>query len=68
MKTEMCKGERQWRAEADARMMADYQELINDKPRMNRAIKEAQRQARDLTKRATAMQGVAKTKPASKKK
>ena len=49
-----------WRAEEDARIMAQYQEILNDKSRMNRATKEAQRQANDLQKRANAMKGVAK--------
>ena len=52
--------ELRWRAEEDARIMAQYQEILNDKSRMNRATKEAQRQANDLQKRANAMKGVAK--------
>ena len=48
------------RAEEDARIMAQYQEIMNDKSRMNRATKEAQRQANDLQKRANAMRAVTK--------
>jgi hypothetical protein len=46
--------------------MANYQEIMGDKARMNRAIKVAQKQAQDLTKRASAMQRVAGTKAQSK--
>ena len=57
------KSEQEWQAESDAHTMATYQEIMNDKQRMNRAIKVANRQAADLTKRANAMQAVAKTRP-----
>ena len=56
------KCEQQWQAECDARTMAQYQEILSDKARMNRAIREANRQAADLSKRANAMQTVARTK------
>jgi nitrous oxide reductase len=42
--------------------MANYQEILGDKARMNRAIKEANKQARDLSKRASVMQNAAKVK------
>jgi hypothetical protein len=42
--------------------MARYQEIMSDKPRMNRAIAEARKQAADLNKRANAMKSVAGTK------
>jgi hypothetical protein len=58
------KQEQQWQAEDDARTMANYQEILSDKNRMNRAIRVAERQAKDLTKRANAMQSVARTKAA----
>lgn len=54
------KQEQQWQAQDDARVMAQYQEIMGDKTRMNRAIKEAEKQARDLSKRANAMQSAAK--------
>ncbi len=62
------KEQRQWQAEDDARTMANYQEILGDKNRLNRAIKVAQQQARDLNKRAAAMQSVAKTKSTGRKK
>lgn len=62
------KQEQQWQAEDDARTMANYQEILGDKARMNRAIRVAQQQAKDLSKRANAMQTVAKTRPNTRKK
>jgi len=53
------KQEQQWQAESDARTMAAYQEIISDNARKNRAIKEANRQAQDLNKRAAAMRQAA---------
>ena len=61
------KQEQQWQAESDARTMAQYQEILSDKARMNRAIKEARKQANDLQKRTNAMQSAAKVKPSRKK-
>lgn len=61
------KSEQQWQAESDAHVMAQYQEILGDKARMNRAIKVAEKQAKDLSKRATAMQNVAKTRTSKKK-
>jgi hypothetical protein len=61
----VSKSERQkWQAEEDASTMANYQEIIGDKARMNRAIKVANERAKDLQKRASAMQNVAKVRPA----
>ena len=60
--------EKDWQAESDAHTMAAYQEIMSDKARMNRAIKVAQQQAKDLNKRAAAMQTVANTKPTRRKK
>lgn len=62
------KSEQQWQAESDAQTMAQYQEILSDRNRMNRAIKVAKQQANELTKRANAMQSVARTKSTSKKK
>ena len=62
MATKMTKQDLQWQAESDARTMANYQEILGDKARMNRAIKEANKQARDLSKRANVMQNAAKVK------
>lgn len=55
-------------AGSDAQTMATYQEIMGDKARMNRSIKVARSQAADLTKRANALQNVAKTKSSSKRK
>lgn len=60
--------EKKWQAESDAHTMAEYQQIISDKARMNRAIKVAQKQAADLSKRANAMQNVAKTRPNTRRK
>ena len=60
--------ELRWQAESDAQTMASYQEIMGDKARMNRAIKVAKSKAADLTKRASAMQNVAKTKTSPKRK
>jgi hypothetical protein len=60
------KREQQWQAESDAHTMAQYQEIMGDKARMARAIKEAERQAKDLNKRASAMHNAAKVKGATK--
>lgn len=60
--------ELRWQAESDAQTMASYQEIMGDKARMNRAIKVAKSRAADLTKRASAMQNVAKTKTSSKRR
>ena len=60
--------ELRWQAESDAQTMASYQEIMEDKARMNRAIKVAKSKAADLTKRASAMQNVAKTKTTSPKR
>ena len=58
--------ELRWQAESDARTMAQYQEILQDKARMNRAIKEANKQVADLQKRTNAMKAAARTR--SKKK
>ena len=60
--------ELQWRAEDDARVMAQYQEIMNDKSRMNRAVKVAKKQADDLQKRTNIMKQVAKTDKKNNKK
>lgn len=60
--------ELRWQAESDAQTMASYQEIMGDKARMNRAIKVAKSKAVDLTKRASAMQNVARTKATSSKR
>lgn len=68
IKKTRSRDELRWQAESDAQTMATYQEIMEDKARMNRAIKIAKSQAADLTKRANALQSVAKTKSSSKRK
>ena len=60
--SKMNKQDLQWQAESDANTMMRYQEIMSDKARMNRAIKEAEKQAKDLSKRASAMQNAAKVR------
>lgn len=62
MTQKLSKQDLQWQAESDASTMARYQEIISDKARMNRAIKEANKQASDLNKRANAMKNAANIK------
>ena len=62
MAAKVSKQDLQWQAESDASTMARYQEIMNDKARMNRAIKEANKQAQELTKRASAMKSAANIK------
>ena len=66
--TSQKRDELRWQAESDAQTMAIYQEIMGDKARMNRAIKVAKSKAADLTKRASAMQNVARTKATSSKR
>lgn len=51
--------DKQWQAESDAITLATYQEILADKNRMNRAVKEANKQAANLTKRAALMKKAA---------
>jgi hypothetical protein len=60
--SKLNKQDLQWQAESDANTMMRYQEIMSDKARMNRAIKEAEKQAKDLSKRANAMQNAAKVR------
>lgn len=62
------KRELQWRAEDDARIMAQYQDIMKDKARMDRAVKVARKQAKDLQERANTMKRVAKTNNKNEKK
>lgn len=51
----ITKEEQQWQAEDDARTIERYNEIINDKPRLNRAMKAAKKQVENLTERANAL-------------
>ena len=64
----MRQRELQWRAEDDARIMAQYQDIMKDKSRMDRAVKVARKQAKDLQDRADTMKRVAKTNKKNDKK
>ena len=65
---QMRKRELEWRAEDDARIMAQYQDIMKDKARMDRAVKVARKQAKDLQDRADTMKRVAKTSKKNDKK
>ena len=58
--------ELRWQAESDAGTMARYEEIMSDKTRMARAMKEARRQAEELNKRAASMQRAASTRKGKK--
>lgn len=64
----MRQRELEWRAEDDARIMAQYQDIMKDKSRMDRAVKVARKQAKDLQDRADTMKRVAKTSKKNDKK
>ena len=51
----MTEEELRWRAEEDARTIERYQEIMNDKPRLERAMKQAQKTIDNLQQRADAM-------------
>ncbi len=51
--------ERQWQAEDDARIMAQYQEIVGNKARLARATKEATKQAKELERRAQSLKSIA---------
>lgn len=51
----MTEEELKWRAEEDARTIERYQEIMNDKPRLERAMKQAQKTIDNLQQRAEAM-------------
>lgn len=66
MESKMSKAEKaerlRWQAEDDAMTMARYQEIMNDKARMNRAVRIAQKQANELQQRANNLKKVANRK------
>ena len=64
---QMKKQEEQWQAESDARMLAQYQELLDDKPRLKRALKQAKKEEENLNKRAKAMARAANMSPEKSK-
>lgn len=58
----ISKTEKQWQAESDANILAQYNEIVASKSRMNAAIKAAKTKASNLQQRANAMAKVAKRK------
>lgn len=62
MATNKVKTEKEWMAEDDARVMAQYEEIMADSQRKARAVKAAKDMASDLNKRASAMNKVASNK------
>lgn len=61
------KQEQKWQAESDAHTLAQYQEIMSDKARMNRAVKMAEKRAQELTKSANMMQRAANVKSTAKR-
>jgi len=51
----LTEDELRWRAEEDARTLERYQEIINDKARLDRALKVAEKQVDNLQERAKAL-------------
>lgn len=47
--------EKQWQVEEDARTLARYQEIMSSSSRRNAAIKQANKEAKELETRAKAM-------------
>ena len=47
--------ELKWQAESDARILEQNNAIINDKPRLDRAMKVAKKQVENLTERANAL-------------
>ena len=56
------KEQQKYQAQEDAYTMARYQEILQDKGRVARAVKVAKQQATNMQQQATAMQRVANTK------
>lgn len=54
-KSSMSAEEKRWQAESDARTLANYQEIMNDRSRKAAAIAQAKKQAQELQQRATIM-------------
>ena len=61
------KSELDWRAEDDARVLAQYQEILLDKARLSRAKKAATKEVANLSNRLQIMKKVSATKSTSKK-
>lgn len=65
--TKINKEELDWRAEDDARILAQYQEILLDKARLSRAKKAATKEVTNLSNRLQIMKKVSATKSTNKK-
>ena len=65
--TKISKSELDWRAEDDARVLAQYQEILLDKARLSRAKKAATKEVTNLSNKLQIMKKVSATKSTSKK-
>ena len=65
--TKINKSELDWRAEDDARVLAQYQEILLDKARLSRAKKAATKEEKNISNRSQIMKKVSATKSTSKK-
>lgn len=65
--TKISKEELDWRAEDDARILAQYQEILLDKARLSRAKKAATKEVANLSNRLQIMKKVSATKSTNKK-
>lgn len=65
--TKINKEELDWRAEDDARILAQYQEILLDKARLSRAKKAATKEVTNLSNRLQIMKKVSATKSVNKK-
>ena len=65
--TKISKSELDWRAEDDARVLAQYQEILLDKARLSRAKKAATKEVANLSNRLQIMKKVSATKSTNKK-
>ena len=54
-KKKLSEDELKWRAEEDARTLERYQEIMNDKPRLEAAMKQAEKTVDNLQERAKAL-------------
>lgn len=54
----MAFDEKRWQAEEDARVLARYQEIMNDSKRKKAAMSQVKIEAKELDKRASAMRKV----------
>lgn len=52
--------QQQWQTESDVHILEQYEQLLNDKPRMSRAVKMAEKRASELKSRASALQNIVK--------